>query len=220
MTAESTKRLIVVSNRLPYVLENRSRDKWTLKPGSGGLVTALLPVLRDRGGVWIGWSGTTEDIAGGSRDLPRSLAARPGTRSSRSSLTQEEVDKLLPRLLERERVAAVPRSPVPLRVRPRVLARLREGQPQVRRGSGRRLPPRRLRLGPRLPADGCGPPRARDGLLRQPGLLPAHPVPGSGHLHEAAGAARGARPPCSPTTWSDSRPSATGATSSSACARS
>jgi trehalose 6-phosphate synthase len=27
--------------------------------GSGGLVTALAPVLRDRGGIWIGWDGNT-----------------------------------------------------------------------------------------------------------------------------------------------------------------
>ena len=30
---------------------------WTLKPGSGGLVNALAPVLSHRGGVWIGWPG-------------------------------------------------------------------------------------------------------------------------------------------------------------------
>ncbi len=64
MTPESAKRLIVVSNRLPYVLENHGRDAWTLKPGSGGLVSALMPVLRDRGGVWIGWSGISDAIPG------------------------------------------------------------------------------------------------------------------------------------------------------------
>jgi trehalose 6-phosphate synthase len=60
----SAKRLIVVSNRLPYVLENSNRGAWTLTPGSGGLVSALLPVLRDRGGIWIGWSGTSEPVPG------------------------------------------------------------------------------------------------------------------------------------------------------------
>lgn len=63
MAAQSTKRLVVVSNRLPYVLEKRNGDRWALKPGSGGLVTALLPVLRNRGGVWIGWPGATEEAA-------------------------------------------------------------------------------------------------------------------------------------------------------------
>ena len=38
----------------------RNREKAAkLISGSGGLVTALAPVLRDRGGVWIGWDGNT-----------------------------------------------------------------------------------------------------------------------------------------------------------------
>ena len=59
MTAAPRKhRLIIISNRLPFVL-NRSGDRWNIKPGTGGLVSALLPVLRDRGGVWIGWPGVS-----------------------------------------------------------------------------------------------------------------------------------------------------------------
>ena len=73
MNCGSAKRLIVVSNRLPYVLENSNRGAWTLKPGSGGLVSALLPVLRDRGGIWIGWSGTSEPVPGSERELPAQL---------------------------------------------------------------------------------------------------------------------------------------------------
>ena len=56
-------RLLVVSNRLPIVLE-RKKDEWTLKPGSGGLVSALAPVLASRGGVWIGWPGLPLDEGG------------------------------------------------------------------------------------------------------------------------------------------------------------
>jgi trehalose 6-phosphate synthase len=52
----STPRLLVVSNRLPIVLEKKSTG-WGLKPGAGGLVSALAPVLSHRGGVWIGWPG-------------------------------------------------------------------------------------------------------------------------------------------------------------------
>jgi trehalose 6-phosphate synthase len=52
-------RLIIVSNRLPIVLSRDSEGNWQVEPGSGGLVTAMAPVLRDRGGVWIGWPGTT-----------------------------------------------------------------------------------------------------------------------------------------------------------------
>ncbi|MHC1699518.1 MAG: trehalose-phosphatase [Humidesulfovibrio sp.] len=49
-------RLIVVSNRLPVTLA-REGDGWIVKAGAGGLITALAPVLRDRGGLWVGSSG-------------------------------------------------------------------------------------------------------------------------------------------------------------------
>lgn len=50
-------RLIIVSNRLPIVLSKTESGQWQVKQGSGGLVTALAPVLRNRGGLWIGWPG-------------------------------------------------------------------------------------------------------------------------------------------------------------------
>jgi trehalose 6-phosphate synthase len=56
----SRPRLLIVSNRLPVVLRKEKRRRWKAVPGSGGLVTALAPVLRHRGGLWIGWPGTTE----------------------------------------------------------------------------------------------------------------------------------------------------------------
>ena len=52
-------KLLVASNRLPVTLRPSGRGRWRAEPGSGGLVTALLPVLRNRGGMWFGWSGTT-----------------------------------------------------------------------------------------------------------------------------------------------------------------
>ncbi len=92
MSAEATKRLIVVSNRLPYVLEKGAADKWTLKPGSGGLVTALVPVLRNRGGIWIGWPGVFEEIP--DVDEVFAEAARgSGYTLQPVTLTSEEVDK-------------------------------------------------------------------------------------------------------------------------------
>lgn len=54
-------RLITVSNRLPIVMSRDDNDEWHLEQGSGGLVTALAPVLRNRGGIWIGWPGTVEE---------------------------------------------------------------------------------------------------------------------------------------------------------------
>lgn len=56
MGAEREPRLVVVSNRLPLAAK-REGDEWFLRHSSGGLVTALEPVLRDRGGLWIGWAG-------------------------------------------------------------------------------------------------------------------------------------------------------------------
>ena len=49
--------LVVASNRLPVVLSPDGKGDWSLERGSGGLVTALEPVLRDRGGTWVGWPG-------------------------------------------------------------------------------------------------------------------------------------------------------------------
>ena len=54
--AAKPKRLIVVSNRLPVTLV-QGPGGWELKPGAGGLVQALAPVLRDRGGLWVGSAG-------------------------------------------------------------------------------------------------------------------------------------------------------------------
>jgi alpha,alpha-trehalose-phosphate synthase [UDP-forming] len=93
MAGKTTKkRLIVVSNRLPYVLEQQGGDKWTLKPGSGGLVTALVPVLRDRGGIWIGWAGVTEEVPG-VKEIFRGAARGAGYQLEPVALTREEVDK-------------------------------------------------------------------------------------------------------------------------------
>jgi alpha,alpha-trehalose-phosphate synthase [UDP-forming]/trehalose-phosphatase len=41
---------LVVSNRIPSVVVGREREV-------GGLVSALEPALRERGGIWLGWSG-------------------------------------------------------------------------------------------------------------------------------------------------------------------
>ena len=56
---QGSGRLVVVSNRLPVVIKQID-GIWTFTPGSGGLVSALAPVLRNRGGIWIGWPGTSE----------------------------------------------------------------------------------------------------------------------------------------------------------------
>jgi trehalose 6-phosphate synthase len=54
------RRLVLVSNRLPIVLE-REMGGCRLSPASGGLVTALAPVLEHESGLWIGWTGTDDN---------------------------------------------------------------------------------------------------------------------------------------------------------------
>ncbi|WP_147818715.1 alpha,alpha-trehalose-phosphate synthase (UDP-forming) [Salidesulfovibrio onnuriiensis] len=83
------RRLIVVSNRLPAALKKEG-DQWTVKPGAGGLVTALAPVLRNRGGVWIGWSGASDpdlDV----EPLLEEFSAEAGYELRTVPLTPEEV---------------------------------------------------------------------------------------------------------------------------------
>lgn len=86
-------RLIVVSNRLPVVIEQDERGTWQEKRGAGGLVTALTPVLREKGGIWIGSPGTIEEdgapvneiIAASTRDQPFNLRPVLLTRAERES---------------------------------------------------------------------------------------------------------------------------------------
>jgi trehalose 6-phosphate synthase/phosphatase len=67
-------RLIVVSNRLPFALDSSGEDLWTVTPAVGGLVSAVEPVLRERGGTWIGWPG-----------IPGEIPAQPLAEATRDS---------------------------------------------------------------------------------------------------------------------------------------
>ena len=57
MKNKENGRLIVVSNRLPIVVKKSHEGGYILSHASGGLVTAMTPVLKRDGGVWIGWAG-------------------------------------------------------------------------------------------------------------------------------------------------------------------
>jgi trehalose 6-phosphate synthase/phosphatase len=48
--------IVIASNRLPYTVQ-RGPAGLERRPSPGGLVSALEPVLRRRGGTWIGWPG-------------------------------------------------------------------------------------------------------------------------------------------------------------------
>ncbi len=49
--------LVVIANRLP-VHRSAAGTGWETSPG--GLVSALMPILREHKGVWIGWAGSAE----------------------------------------------------------------------------------------------------------------------------------------------------------------
>ena len=49
--------LVVIANRLP-VHRSAAGGGWETSPG--GLVSALMPILREHKGVWIGWAGSSE----------------------------------------------------------------------------------------------------------------------------------------------------------------
>jgi len=83
------ERLIVVSNRLPFSFRRDESGRWRAEPSGGGLVTALLPVLRHRGGMWIGWPGAAE--AGPERGELAAVGADAGCAFGAVALTAEEV---------------------------------------------------------------------------------------------------------------------------------
>jgi len=91
MTARARSRLIVVSNRLPVVAVPTAAGGYRLDAASGGLVTALGPVMRDRGGVWIGWPGVSGSDPGMLRQLA-AVARRSSFQVAPVCLTDEERD--------------------------------------------------------------------------------------------------------------------------------
>ncbi len=74
-----TSRLIVVANRLPF---RKSGTRWL--SSEGGLVTALVPIARQRHGAWIGWTGSSE------RSTTR--AVHEGITIQPVALTERQVD--------------------------------------------------------------------------------------------------------------------------------
>ena len=64
--SEPDNKLIIVSNRLPVVIE-KQHGQHHLKTSAGGLVTALEPALNKKGGCWIGWPGISNEVINESR---------------------------------------------------------------------------------------------------------------------------------------------------------
>ncbi|KAF0307904.1 Bifunctional trehalose-6-phosphate synthase/phosphatase [Amphibalanus amphitrite] len=56
-TIMSSSAMIVVSNRLPFILREAEDGTLHRKQCAGGLVTAVAPVVVESGGLWVGWPG-------------------------------------------------------------------------------------------------------------------------------------------------------------------
>ena len=74
--------VIAFANRLPV---RRTRNGWRLS--DGGLVAALRPAMRSRGGVWVGWDGGAEMPApcAGARLRAAARSRSRGVRSTRTT---------------------------------------------------------------------------------------------------------------------------------------
>lgn len=86
------QRIIIVSNRLPIVLNRLDGSGWEAKPAAGGLVAAVRPILRERGGLWVGWPGAADVDDAELADVCERLAASDNLRMRAVTLSSEEVD--------------------------------------------------------------------------------------------------------------------------------
>src|SRR5690606_4766665 len=87
-----SSQLVVVSNRLPIVISRKAGGAWDIKAGSGGLVTSLEHILRERAGTWIGWLGTSGNLNGVEPAL-ESAAEGAGYQMEPVPLTARQVDQ-------------------------------------------------------------------------------------------------------------------------------
>lgn len=78
--SRSTKRLVVVANRLPVA--QAKGGQWQVSPG--GLVSAMTPLLKEREGSWVGWHGAA--------GTPPSAFKHTGISLQPVGLSEAEVD--------------------------------------------------------------------------------------------------------------------------------
>ncbi|CAH1407753.1 unnamed protein product [Nezara viridula] len=87
-------KLIVVSNRLPFVLKKNSEDELERVPSAGGLVTAVGPVVIQGNGLWVGWPGPNYKSG---TPIPESSPedASPSAKLLSSNIIPVEIDQNL-----------------------------------------------------------------------------------------------------------------------------
>lgn len=82
--------LLIVSNRLPAVITEID-GQWKVVPGSGGLVTALTPLMKANHGIWLGWPGCTEEAPIAS--LLRKYSDEVGYKLRPVIISEEEIEQ-------------------------------------------------------------------------------------------------------------------------------
>jgi len=86
MGIQSTSPMIVVANRLPFIVGKDDQGNMVRMQCAGGLVTAVAPVVVETGGLWVGWPGLhLEDNIG---EIPESS---PGDNSPTAGLKSDNV---------------------------------------------------------------------------------------------------------------------------------
>ena len=60
-TMNQNRRLVIVSNREPYSIKIKD-ELISLEKTPGGLISALEPMLKERGGIWICWEGAQKRV--------------------------------------------------------------------------------------------------------------------------------------------------------------
>lgn len=88
----SDSRIVIISNRLPVVIK-KEEENIKVERGSGGLVTAMAPVLKDRGGLWIGWSGSADVSADEVNALLKKQKKNAGFALHAIELTPKEIEE-------------------------------------------------------------------------------------------------------------------------------
>ncbi|KAK7078119.1 alpha,alpha-trehalose-phosphate synthase (UDP-forming) [Halocaridina rubra] len=82
----STSPMVVVANRLPFIITKDKDGNLVRKQCAGGLVTAVAPVVVETEGLWVGWSGLHKEDSTG--EIPE---ADPLDQSPTAGLKSKQV---------------------------------------------------------------------------------------------------------------------------------
>ena len=176
-STQNQPRLVIVSNRLPIVLNKNEHGVWEATRGSGGLVTAMAPVLRDRGGLWIGWPGTSDVPADEIKTALTDLGGKAGFKLEPVALTEEERLKYY-QGFSNEIIWPLFHDMLPrCNFDPSYWGLLSQGQRQICHGGPGSSGVKGLYLDPRLPFNAHGPGTQGPRRQKPAGILSPHTLP-------------------------------------------